>query len=65
MAKEIGDYLVDEDSVLGQGSDGTVYLGKCKRSSQQVLHTALPLAPFHLQPPPLSSSSALCGSTSD
>jgi serine/threonine protein kinase len=36
MAKEIGEYLVDEENVLGQGSDGTVYLGKCKRSNQQV-----------------------------
>lgn len=36
MAKEIGEYLVEEENVLGQGSDGTVYLGKCKRSNQQV-----------------------------
>lgn len=48
MAKEIGEYLVEEENVLGQGSDGTVYLGKCKRSNQQV--APLEPAPTNLLP---------------
>ncbi len=36
MSKQVGQYLLLEDSVLGQGSDGTVYLGKCKETNNLV-----------------------------